>query len=227
MLIGVAILLLLGLVFGPQLWARHTLKKYSGPRDDFPGTGGELAHHLLNRFELPEIKVEETSAGDHYDPGDKAVRLTGPIFSGKTLTAVVVAAHEVGHAIQDQTGYRPLSMRSRLVRVAARAEKLGAMLMVALPFIAILARIPAVGALILLAGLASLGIPVLIHLVTLPVEWDASFRRALPVLEAGQYISESDLPAARRILTACALTYLAASLASLLNFYTWIRILRR
>ncbi len=76
-----------------------------------------------------------------------------------------------------------------------------------------------------LGGLASLGAPVVVHLMTLPVEWDASFKRALPVLEAN--LSAKEVAGARRILTACALTYVAASLASLLNFWRWLRILRR
>ena len=72
-----------------------------------------------------------------------------------------------------------------------------------------------------------MSLPVLVHLVTLPVEFDASFKRAMPILEQGGYLSEEDLPRARRILTACALTYFAASLASMLNFWRWIRVLKR
>jgi Zn-dependent membrane protease YugP len=78
----------------------------------YPGTGAELARHLLDRFDMKHIKVETTERGDHYDPETKAVRLTPDKFSGKSLTAVTVAAHEVGHAIQDHTGYS----RSRSVR---------------------------------------------------------------------------------------------------------------
>jgi hypothetical protein len=76
----------------------------------------------------------------------------------------------------------------------------------------------------LAGGIASIGSATLIHLITLPVEWDASFKRALPLLEAGRYIPESDLPAARRILRAAALTYVAGALASLLNLWRWLRL---
>jgi len=138
---------------------------------------------------------------------------------------MVVAMHEVGHAIQDNVGYQPLHARTRLILFAQTAEKIGAGLIMAIPIVALVTRVPAAGELMFLGGLASLGVPVLVHLLTLPVEWDASFRRALPIL--AEYLPTEDQHAARRILTACALTYVASSLASLLDFWRWIRILRR
>jgi len=213
-------------VFGPQMWAKHVLRRHSVQQDEIPGTGGELARHLLEQAKMTDVVVERTELGDHYDPSAKAVRLTEKIFDGKSLTAVVVAAHEVGHAIQDHIGYEPLRLRSRLVTIAALAERAGAIALIALPFVTALTRVPATGALMLVIGLGILVIPVIVHLVTLPVEFDASFRRALPILGMG-YVPRAALPAARRILTACALTYVAASLATLLNVWRWIHILRR
>ena len=99
--------------------------------------------------------------------------------------------------------------------------------MVGIPIAVALARTPSAGLLVLLAGMATMGISALVHLVTLPVEWDASFRRALPVLQEGNYLSPQDMQGARRILMAAALTYVAASLASLLNLWRWIMLLRR
>ena len=99
--------------------------------------------------------------------------------------------------------------------------------MVTIPFAAMLTRLPQVGGLLLACGLLILFLPVIFHLVTLPVELDASFNRALPVLEQGQYLPDSALPIARKILLAAALTYLSASLASVLNFYRWLVFLRR
>ncbi len=221
------IALLAAIIFGPQLWAKQILTKYSRTRDDFPGTGGELARHLLDRLKLPHIKVEVTELGDHYDPIEKTVRLSQDNWSGKSLTAVVTAAHEVGHAMQDYMGYQPLHARTKLIVIAQMAEKFGAGLMIMIPVITVLVRLPAAGVLMFLGGLASLGTSVVVHFVTLPVEWDASFRRALPILEKGEYISAKDQRAARRILTACALTYVASSLTSLLNLWRWIAILRR
>lgn len=227
MRIALLILILLAIVFGPQLWVMRVLSRYSLARDDFPGTGGELARHLLDRFDMKDVKVETTELGDHYDPERKTVALTPDKFGGKSLTAITVAAHEVGHAIQDRTGYRPLAERTRLIRLASGAQRVGAFVMMGIPIAAAVARTPAAGLLVLLAGMATMGISTLVHLVTLPVEWDASFRRALPVLRQGNYLAEQDMQGARRILMAAALTYVAASLASLLNLWRWILLLRR
>ncbi len=221
------ILVVVALLFGPQWWTKRVFARYSGHREDYPGTGGELARHLLDRFQIPHVKVEITESGDHYDPEAKAVRLLSDRYHGKSLTAVTVAAHEVGHAIQDHTGYRPLRERTRLVRVAQGAEKAGAVIMIGVPIIAALTRVPAAGVLFLLAGIATMGIATLVHFLTLPVEWDASFGRALPILQRGGYLQVKDQDGARRILTAAALTYVAASLASLLNLWRWLALLRR
>jgi Zn-dependent membrane protease YugP len=223
----ILILLLVAIIFGPQLWAKQILTKYNCPREDLPGTGGELARHLLDQFKMQDIKVEVTELGDHYDPIEKVVRLSQTNWGGKSLTAIATAAHEVGHAIQDHVGYQPLHARTKLIGIAQIAEKIGAGFMVAIPIVAIIARVPAAGVLMFLAGLASLGTSVVVHFVTLPVEWDASFKRALPILKRGEYISAKDQIAARRILTACALTYVASSMASLLNLWRWLAILRR
>ncbi len=180
----------------------------------------------MSGLNLPGVKVEAIAGGDHYDPMAKVVRLNQQHWSGRSLTALVVASHEVGHAIQDASGYPPFRRRTRLVLGAQVVQKLGTFLMMAIPVIAFLARSPRLGFLMFLAGLATLATSVAVHLVTLPVEWDASFRRALPILAANDYIKPADRPAARRILTACALTYVAGSLASMLNLWRWI-VLRR
>jgi uncharacterized protein len=228
-MLSIALLaIIVGLViFGPQLWTRRVFSQYSRPRPDYPGTGGELARHLLDRLDMKHIQVNTTEKGDHYDPETKTVRLTPDHFGGKSLTAVTIAAHEVGHAIQDHVGYQPLAERTRLVRFARGAEKLGAVVMMGIPIATALARTPMAGILVMMAGMATMGISTLVHLITLPVEWDASFRRALPVLQQGGYLSTGDMQGARRILVAAALTYVAASLASLLNLWRWVAFLRR
>ena len=222
------LLIIVGIVvFGPQLWTRRVFAQHSVPRPDYPGTGAELARHLLDRLDMQHIKVEMTEQGDHYDPETKAVRLTPDKFDGKSLTAITVAAHEVGHAIQDHTSYQPFTERTRLVRVAQGAEKLEGIVMMGIPIAAALAQTPVAGVVVLVAGMATMGVSTLVHLVTLPVEWDASFRRALPMLQQRNYLSPQDEQGARRILTAAALTYVAASLASMLNLWRWIAFLRR
>jgi uncharacterized protein len=225
--IALLVIIVVLVIFGPQLWTRRVFARHSVPRPDYPGTGAELARHLLDQLDMKHIKVEMTELGDHYDPETKTVRLTPDRFTEKSLTAITVAAHEVGHAIQDHTGYQPLAERTRLVRIAHRAEKVGGMVMIGIPIATAVAQTPVAGAFVLAAGIATIGISTLVHLLTLPVEWDASFRRALPVLQQRHYLSAEDEQGARRILTAAALTYVAASLASLLNLWRWIAFLRR
>ncbi len=171
--------------------------------------------------------MEETPDGDHYDPREKVVRLTPGNLNGRSLTAVTVAAHEVGHALQDASGYAPLKVRSQLIMLTQPVQKLGAGILIAAPFIGMLTRAPLVSLLMILGGLMSLGATTLVHLVTLPTELDASFKRALPMLEKGGILKPVDLPHARRLLTAAALTYLSVSLASLLNIARWWALLRR
>ncbi len=220
-------LLLLGLLFGPQLWVRYVFKRYSKERADIPGTGGELAQHLIDRFALIGIRLGMTEQGDHYDPETRTIRLTPAIHDGRSLTAVAVAAHEVGHAIQHYRRETLFDSRNRLVQLAQTAQRGGAAAIVVVPFVAALTRVPASGFLLLGLAMLSLGSAAVVHLVTLPLEWDASFGKAMPILERGNYLRDRDRRAVRRVLRAAALTYVAASLAGLLNVWRWWRVLRR
>ena len=223
----ILVIVIAALIVGPSYWVKHTLAKYSHPEDRYPGTGAELARILLDWANLQTVKVEVTEQGDHYDPIEKVVRLTADKFNGKSLTAITVAAHEVGHAIQDRDGYLPLKWRTRLVQIAAPAEKLGAVILMIAPIVAVGLRAPAAGALFLAGGLLTLGSAVIVHMVTLPMELHASFARALPMLEQGKYLIQGDEPHARKILRAAAWTYVSASLMALLNIGRWWAILRR
>ena len=227
MAIAIFALIVLGIVFVPGAWVQHVLQKYSKPADRYGGTGAELARHLLDLHGLEAITVEETTAGDHYDPIEKAVRLTPDKFSGRSLTAITVAAHEVGHALQDHQDYKPLRYRTHLVRAAQKFEKLGAGILMVSPFIGAITRVPGLGILTFLGGLMTLGTATLVHMVTLPTEFDASFNRALPLLDKHEILIPSDRRHARRLLRAAAFTYVSASLMSLLNIARWFAILRR
>ena len=224
------IIIILGVVFAlavlPQMWVKGVIERHSAERPDFPGTGGELARHLLDGMGLRAVGVEETDQGDHYDPEAKTVRLLPQHLHGRSLSAVVIAAHEVGHAMQDATDYAPLKARTKLAKQAQRIESVGAVIMLAAPVMMILAKSPHMLFLELLAGALILGVTVIMHATTLPVEFDASFRRALPLLEAGNYVSQEDMDAARQILRAAAYTYVAAAAMSLLNVARWLRVLR-
>ena len=220
-----AVILLLGLVFGPSLWVKHIFKKHGVERADLPGTGSELARHLLDEAKLPDVKVETTADGDHYDPGARAVRLSPEHHDGRSIAAVAVAAHEVSHAVQHARGEPAFARRIELVRNLTWIERLATAVVLLAPVGFIFLKSPALLAVHALAAVALMGIGVIVHFVTLPVEFDASFSKALPVLEQGRYLSDSDMPAARTVLKAAAYTYVAAALATLLNIVRWFRFL--
>ena len=100
MFLSIGLLILLALIFGPSLWVKFVMKRYSKEKPEMPGTGGELAKHLIERFTLKDVKVEVTELGDHYDPVEKKVRLLREHYESRSLTAVAIAAHEVGHVRQ-------------------------------------------------------------------------------------------------------------------------------
>ncbi|WP_163267377.1 zinc metallopeptidase [Chelativorans alearense] len=225
-MIGFAALAILAIVVLPQLWVRHTLSRHAADRPDLPGTGGELARHLLDRFGLAHVTVETTDAGDHYDPQGKAVRLLPQHHSGRSLSAVAIAAHEVSHAIQDARGERLLAMRQVLARMAQATDRLAGIFFVAAPVLAVLARTPMAMLALVAVGIGLLSVRVIVNLVTLPVEFDASFAKALPILDEGEYVVAADMPAVRSVLRAAAFTYLAGALISLVNLARWIRLLR-
>ena len=218
--------LVLVLVFLPQYRVKSVLAHYNRQTLDFPGTASELARHLLDRFGLEHVKVEKTVQGDHYDPESQSVRLTEDKFDARTLTAITVAAHECGHALQHAAREPLLMWRSRLAHSAIWAGRVGSFLLFAAPFLGLLTRAPSLTVINLLGAFLILGFSLLVSLVTLPVELDASYKKALPLLESG-YIQPEHVPAARKILSAAAWTYVAASLANLLNFWRWLAVLRR
>jgi Zn-dependent membrane protease YugP len=223
----ILILLLLALTVGPSFWVQAVMKRYREPANRYPRTGGQTARHLLDALGLRQVITEVTEQGDHYDPQAKAVRLSAENFNGRSLTAITIAAHEVGHAVQDARGFGPLHWRTWLVRWVAPIEKIGAGMLMLAPFAAALTRSPQLGLIGLAGGVLTLGTAVVVHFLTLPTEFDASFGRALPLMRQHGVIRSEDLPRARRLLTAAAFTYVAVALQSLLNIARWWAILRR
>jgi len=224
LLIVLAIFAILALL--PQFWVKRVIDAHSAERNDFPGSGGEFARHLLDEMKLDYVGVEETNEGDHYDPTSKTVRLLPQHMNGRSLSAVVIAAHEVGHAMQDATGYRPLAHRTRMAQQARWIETIGSAVMILAPVMMIFTKAPFLLVFQLIAGMVILSFTILMHALTLPVEFDASFGRAMPLLKAGGFLDQKDMGAARRILRAAAFTYVAAAAMSLLNVMRWIRVLR-
>ncbi|WP_405234900.1 zinc metallopeptidase [Lentisalinibacter orientalis] len=219
--IGIAVLL------GPGLWVKRVMERYSRPADRYPMTGARLARDLLDGAGLERVRTEKTEQGDHYDPIEKVVRLSPDNYDGRSLTAITVAAHEVGHALQDAGGFGPLRWRTQLVRWISPIERVGAGLMMASPVMVAVTRAPVAGLMMFLGGLLTLASGILVHATTLPTEFDASFRRALPLLAERRVLRDGDERHARKILRAAAMTYVSASLMSLLNVARWWAILRR
>jgi len=217
----------LALVFLPQWWVRALMRKHAVEREDFPGTGGELARHLLDLAGLRDVRVELAQPGaDHYDPIERVVRLSPDNYDGRSVTAVAVAAHESSHAMQHADGNTLLATRVRLAGSVRSIEVAAAIILALAPIVAILVKSPVLILLQIGVVVALLGSRVLIHILTLPVEMDASFNRALPILEKGGYLEQRDLPGARSVLRAAAYTYIASALVALLDVARLLRVLR-
>lgn len=228
MILGIIGLILAVLIYMPSFWVRRVMQAYSKDLPEIPGTGGELAQHLIDRFELEGIVVEETQLfRDHFDPAAKAVRLGPNNFHGKSLTAIAVAAHEVGHAIQFHRQEKIFELRSRYLPTAQALSQIGIGIMWAFPVIGFVLRSPFAVGLVIAASLLLQLAGAMAYLIILPEEWDASFNKALPILADGEYVEDGRLPAVRKILRAAALTYFAAALANVLNIGRWFMLLRR
>lgn len=226
-LLLVAIALVAVALYIPQWHTQRILRRYGQPHPTLPGTGSQYAEHLLRSQGLTHVRVEETKEGDHYDPVAKVVRLTNQNYHRNSLTAIVTAAHEVGHAIQDAQGYEPLQRRTELITRAQSFARFSGWALLALPVVLVVVHSPILAALAFAIGFVAQFGGVLVNITTLPVELDASFNRAMPLLANSNVLSPKELHTAKRILRACAMTYVAGSLSSLLNLWKWMRALRR
>jgi Zn-dependent membrane protease YugP len=213
-------------IYGPTLWVHYVLRRYSKQVETMPGTGAELAEHLVQRFELEGVKVQKGEPGqDFYSPADRVVSLSPDHYDGKSLTAVAVAAHEVGHAIQFCRREPVSQLREKYLGRAFQIRRVGTIILISIPVITAVARSPAVMGLLALVGVVTMLASVAMYVAILPEEYDASFNKALPILEEG-YIPEEDIPTVKRILKACALTYVAGALANVFSLWRWLRFLR-
>ena len=227
MVLVASALIILALIFGPSLWVKFVMRRYSTEKPEMPGTGGELAKHLIKRFSLKDVEVETTELGDHYDPIEKKVRLLPEHYGSKSLTAIAIAAHEVGHAIQDHQGDKRLATRTKMVPIVNLLARWSVVIISLSPVIGIITRHPIPFSLLLFIGLSGFIARMMMHAVTLPIEFDASFSKALPILREGDYVSQSNEKAVSHVLRAAALTYVSAALADILNLSRWIFILLR
>ena len=205
------------LVVLPQLWITRALDRHAQERADLGGTGGEFARHALDQLKLTHVKVELTELGNHYDPEAKAVRLEPRFLNGRSLSAITVAAHEVGHAMQDAMDLPIFKRRVKLARTSQTFSWIAQAFLWAAPLFLIIGKGPAALILNLIGFLGGAMASVAMQITTLPVEFDASFKRALPLLEKGDYLKPSDLPVARHLLRAAAYTYVASLLRTLVT----------
>ncbi|MGH1373973.1 MAG: zinc metallopeptidase [Cellvibrionaceae bacterium] len=220
------VLVLIGLIYGPNIWVKYVIRKHSRPLEGMPGTGAELAEHLIERFKLEGVTVEETSKDqDYFSPADNKVGLSPEVFHGKSLSAVAIAAHEVGHAIQ-YVNKEPISeLRDRYSGRARQIQNIGIWVLTCAPIVGAVSRSPALIGLVAAVGIVAMLAAVAFHALILPEEFDASFAKALPILEEG-YLPEAYFPAVRQVLKACALTYVASALADVLSVWRWLAVLR-
>lgn len=207
------ILVLIGalLCMGASILVNSTMNKYKKVRNSTGLTGAEAAQRILHYEGIYDVQVEclQDEKGDHYDPRDKTVRLSYDVYHNPSVTAVGVAAHECGHAIQHAKGYAPLSVRSSLAPVAGIASSLG------IPLI-ILGVILGGSQTLIQIGIWAFVLAVLFQLVTLPVEFNAS-RRAVAKISQYGLLSEQENTGCKKVLTAAALTYVAAAASSILQ----------
>lgn len=225
------IVLLIGailiLTLAPRWWVNKVFAENGIDRPDFPGSGGQLASHLVHRLNVPDALVMIAEQPSHFNPEKKTIILSPEYYNGKSLTAIAVAAHEVGHLIQNEQRNPWLYLRTRLVKLAQTTDRAGLIMIFLVPVASALTRSPMVATLMLAAGVFSMLVNVIVQLVTLPMEYDASFNKALPLLIDGGYVSETDKAELERILKAAAFTYLASALSGLVNLARLRQILRR
>jgi len=193
-----------------QLKVKTTFERYSNIRSGSGVTGARAAREILDEMGAENVDIEmvEGTLTDHYDPKQKVLRLSRPVYSGDSLSSLGVAAHEAGHAVQHASGYVPLNIRHSLVPVANIGSTL------AFPLFLIGLFMSSAG--LLRAGIYLFCAVILFQIITLPVEFNAS-SRALIALEKGGYIAGDELKGTKAVLDAAALTYVAAVLVGLLN----------
>ena len=213
--------LVLGLVV--QSWLKRTFAKYSNVQLASGLQGAQVARQILNSNGLTEVPVEMAPGGalsDHYDPRKKALFLSEPVYQPPSVAAAAVAAHETGHALQDQAHYTPLRIRSAMYPAVAFASNAWIWLLFAGAILGLLNLVAV--ALILYA------VAVAFHIVTLPVEFNASRRASAQLRELG-LVGPTESEGVQKVLTAAALTYVAGALAalSLLLYYALIFFGRR
>lgn len=202
-----------------QWKVKSTYQRYSQYPNSHNMTGAQVAQYMMQQNGIRDVQIQEISGelSDHYDPTKKVVNLSSDVYQGTSIASIGVACHEVGHVIQHHVGYTPIKWRMAVIPVTNIGSKLAMPLIIA-------------GLLLNVSGIAWLGVlcfslSTLFQLITLPVEFDAS-HRALQTIDSCGLFTGSDYQGAKRVLTAAALTYVAALFVSLMQLIRWILIIQ-
>ena len=210
----------IGLIYLPDLWIKYNFKKNNKYFEDMPFTGKELGKKILEENNLKDIPINSVKdlpiGGCNYDPEKKEINISESIYDRKSITSIAVIVHEIGHAIQDKEKAKLLNLRISLINKTRSLRKAGSILLIiGIPSLFALIKSPLLIILFTLVIILSFSTNVLINLITLPNEIDASFKKALPILK--RYAPKDNLKQCRSVLVAAAFTYLAASIRSILS----------
>ena len=221
----VYIIILFVLSILPMAWLNYVFKKNDGILINMPFTGLEFGETILNEIGLNDVKIEKSLTVDHYDLSEKKVKVTEDRLSKKSLTAISIVCHEIGHAIQHKQKYKPLEQRTTLVKNTAWISQLGSgLLMVGIPTILATGSYNLIKVCLLLV-LLSLLIGVVVHLITLEVELDASFNKALPIIK--NKVPSEYHNACESILKAAAFTYVIGVVRNFVSLrFIWLLLSR-
>lgn len=203
-----------------QIWLKNTYKKYSGLRNARDLTGADAAMNVLRHYQIYDVKIEHISGRmtDHYDPRTKVIRLSDGVYNGTSIAAVGIACHEAGHAAQHANGYVPIKIRNAIIPIC----NIGSMAGIPLAIIGLFLS----SELLINVGLLLYSFVAIFQLATLPVEFNASARAISVIKDSGMLIAD-EVPGARKMLTAAAMTYVAALATSLANLLRLLLIFGR
>ncbi len=207
------------MMIATQVLIKSRFKKYSKVQNSRAITGCEAAKRVLENNGVYDVRIEAVTGNltDHYDPRSKVIRLSSEVYNSTSISAVGVAAHEAGHAVQHAVGYAPIKVRIAIIPFANYGPTIGIILMLVGLFLEHFNLIT--------IGLVLFSATFIFQVVTLPVEFNAS-KRAITTIKELSLLNENEITGARRVLTAAAMTYVAAMLQSLLTLlYYAIRFL--
>ena len=219
------LILFIVLFLSPVFWFNYVLKKNDKILINMPFNGLEFGNDVLKEIGLVNVKIEKSLIGDHYDLSEKKVKVTEDRLYKKSLTSISIVCHEIGHAIQHHEKYKLLEHRTKLVKNTLWISQLGSgLLLMGIPTIIATGSFPLIKVCLILV-FVSLLIGVFVHLLTLEVEMDASFKRALPIIQKKIPYEYHD--ACKSVLKAAALTYLIGVIRNFISLrFIWLLLSR-